>query len=153
MKKNITKLFICTFLFLNFYQFVFAEIEPDDFVNKIFAELDINKDGIINKKDIEKFFQREFILIDTNKDNTISKDEFFEFVCDKSCKSGNCECKDYENKEDLPYLKEYWSRMDSNKDGIISKDEKLKVDLDSFYSLDYNGDGKITRDEVEKQLY
>lgn len=151
--KNITKLFIFTFLFFSFCQFTFAEIEPDDFVNKIFAELDINKDGIINKKDIEKFSQREFILIDTNKDNVISKEEFFEFVCDKSCKSGNCECKDYKNKEDLAYLKEYWYRMDSNKDGSISKEEKLGVDLDSFYSLDYDGDGKITRDEVEKQLY
>ena len=43
--------------------------------------------------------------------------------------------------------------MDTNKDGSISKEEKLGVDLDSFYSLDDNSDGKITRDEVEKQLY
>lgn len=151
--KNIIKLSIFTFLFFNFCQFVFAEIEPNDFVNQVFAELDANKDGIINKKDIEKFSQREFVLIDINKDNAISKDEFFEFVCDKSCKTGNCECKDYKNKEDLPYLKEYWYRMDTNKDGSISKEEKLGVDLDSFYSLDDNSDGKITRDEVEKQLY
>lgn len=151
--KNITKLFIFAFLFFNFCQFVLAEIEPDDFVNQVFAELDVNKDGIINKKDIEKFSQREFVLIDTNKDNIISKEEFFEFVCNKSCKQGNCECKNYKNKEDLFYLKEYWYRIDSNKDDTISREEKLGVDLDSFYSLDYNNDGKITREEVEKQLY
>ena len=54
--KNITKLFLFTFLFFNFCQFVFAEIEPDDFVNKVFVELDINKDGIINKINVQTHY-------------------------------------------------------------------------------------------------
>lgn len=147
------KFFLCLLSFLCLAQPSIADEDPEAFVKKVFEELDMNKDGIINKKDIEKFSKKEFILMDTNSNLLISKNEFFEFVCTKSCNEGNCECKNYKNKEDLEYLKEYWNRIDANGDGNITPEEKLSADMDSFYSLDSNGDNKLDNSDIEKQLY
>jgi Ca2+-binding EF-hand superfamily protein len=134
-------------------QLSIADEDTGVFVEKVFKELDINRDNVIDKQDIEKFSEKEFKLIDTNKDSIITKNEFFDFVCTKSCNDGNCECRSYNNKEDLDYLKEYWDRIDTNNDGNISYQEKLNADLDSFYSLDSNNDGKLDKADIEKQLY
>ncbi len=149
MKKILFTLF---FIFSIFIQYSFAD-ENDDFVKQVFTELDMNRDGVIDKKDMQKFSKKEFNLMDKNKDGVVSKEEFFDFVCKKSCKQGNCECESHANKENLDYLKEYWDRIDKNGDGQITFQEKLNSDLDDFYSLDSNGDEKITKDEVEAQLY
>lgn len=149
MKKILFTLF---FVFSLFFQHSIAD-ENDDFVKQVFFELDINRDGIIDKNDIQKYSKKEFTLMDNDKDGIISKEEFFEFVCEKSCKQGNCECKSHANKENLDYLKEYWDRIDKNGDGQINFQEKLDGDLDNFYSLDANADGKITKEEIEAQLY
>lgn len=148
------KLLISLFIVLSLVQLSIAnEEDPKAFVEKVFDELDMNRDNIIDKKDIEKFSSKEFKLMDKNNNNLISKNEFFEFVCTKSCNEGNCECKNYKNKEDLDYLKEYWDRIDANNDGNITAQEKLNADMDSFYSLDSNNDGKLDSTDIEKQLY
>ena len=134
-------------------QFSFADEDPQAFVKKVFDELDMNRDGIIDKKDINKFSKNEFVLMDKNKNQLISKNEFFEFVCTKSCNEGNCECKDYKKKWDLEYLREYWERIDADNNGNITPEEKLNADMDSFYSLDSNGDNKLDQTDIEKQLY
>ncbi len=149
MKKILFTLF---FVFSASLQYSIAD-ENDDFVKQVFTELDVNRDGIIDKNDIQKFSKKEFKLMDKNKDGVISKEEFFEFVCEKSCKQGNCECKSHANKENLDYLKEYWERTDKNGDGQITFQEKLDGDLDNFYSLDSNSNEKITKEEIEAQLY
>jgi len=122
------------------------------FSENVFLELDVNHDGIIDKYDIEKYSDNEFELMDTNKDGTVSKDEFFKFVCEKSCKHGNCECKDSTKMDDLEYLNNYFEKVDSNKDGKIDRLEKLNDNLNGFSSLDLDFDGKITREEIETQL-
>ena len=150
MKKILISLFI---ILVSVQPLIANEEDPAGFVRKVFNELDMNKDNIIDKKDIEKFSSKEFKLMDANKNNLISKNEFFEFVCTKSCNEGNCECKSYKNKEDLDYLKEYWDRIDANADGNITSQEKLNADMDSFYSLDSNNDGRLDDADIEKQLY
>lgn len=143
-------------LILFFYMagvgFSYAD-DVKSFADQIFKELDVNGDGTIDKKDIEKFSKREFHAMDKNGDRVVSKDEFFTFVCDKSCKEGNCECKEYKDKENLDYLREYWKQIDKNSDGVITYEEKLEKDLESFYNLDIDGNGKITREEIETQFY
>lgn len=151
MKKFTFAFAIILTLMLTFQPLMADEIS--NFVDQVFEKLDINKDGIIDKKDIQKYSKSDFELMDTDKDGKISKNEFFEFVCNKSCNQGNCECKNYKNKEDLDYMADYWQRTDRNKDGYISFEEKFEADMDNFVSLDYNGDGKVTRDEVESQMY
>ena len=149
MKKILFTLF---FVFSTLIQYSFAD-ENDDFAKRVFTELDMNHDGIIDKNDMQKFSKKEFNLMDKNKDGTVSKEEFFNFVCEKSCKQGNCECQNYTNKESLDYLEEYWDRIDKNDDGQITFQEKLSNDLDDFYNLDADGNGKITKEEIEAQLY
>ena len=65
----------------------------------------------------------------------------------------------FKNWEDFGNNKPLYTRNDVLLSGVAKEWLKyitssvVNVDLDSFYSLDYNSDGKITRDEVEKQLY
>ena len=51
------------------------------------------------------------------------------------------------------YIKEFWDVMDKNRDGKITFEEKLDSDMENFFIMDLNGDGIISRDEVEAQLY
>ena len=139
-------------VFLLFGGPAFAE-EEKEFARRIMDELDVDKKGYANKKDIEVFSRKEFIAMDKNKNNLVSKEEFFEYVCDKSCKEGNCECKSYKNKQDLSYINEYWNRVDADGNGSINRQEKLANDMETFYNLDYDGNGKITKEEIEAQLY
>lgn len=146
------KILILFFIYTMGLGFSYAD-DARHFADQIFKELDVNKDGTIDKQDIEKFSRSEFNAMDKNKDKVVSKNEFFTFVCDKSCREGNCECKEYRDKENLDYLREYWKQIDKNSDGVITYEEKLEKDLESFYNLDINGDGKITREEIETQFY
>ncbi|MDD2840092.1 MAG: hypothetical protein PHY80_03105 [Rickettsiales bacterium] len=148
------KFLISLLIILVFMQLSIAnEEDPNVFVKKVFDELDMNRDGSIDKKDIEKFSTKEFKLMDIDNNILISKNEFFNFVCTKSCNEGNCECKSYKNKENLEYLKEYWDRIDADGNGNITTQEKFNADMDSFYSLDSNNDGKLDSADIEKQLY
>lgn len=149
MKKIFFALFL---IYLTLIQYSIAN-ENEAFVKQIFAELDINHDGIIDKNDVQKFSKKEFKLMDKNNNGIISKTEFFEFVCKKSCEHGNCECESHANKENLDYLSDYWNEIDKNKDNQITFQEKLETDLDNFYTLDTDANGKVTKDEVETQLY
>lgn len=130
----------------------FAESNAD-FSTRIFNELDMNKDKVIDKNDLQKFSKKEFDASDIDKNGLVSKNEFFEFVCKKSCDSGECECKNYKNKEELSYMKDFWDKTDSNKDGNITFAEKLEDDLNTFYSLDSNGDGKIVKEDLDAQFF
>ncbi len=145
--KKIFFISLCAFFILN--GFIVSD-ENDDFVNQFFKELDINKDGIIDKKDIQKYSKREFELMDTDKNGTVSQIEFFIFVCKKSCTESICNC---DPNSDFSYLQEYYDKVDSNMDGEITYQEKLDSDAEDFYNFDANHNGKITRDEVEAKLY
>lgn len=125
----------------------------NNYLEQYFLELDINKNGRIDKKDIEKFSKNEFNSMDMNKDNVLTKEEFFEYICKKNCTKKSCDCKNLLKIDDTEYIKEFWDVMDKNKDGKITFEEKLDSDMENFFIMDLNGDGIISRDEVEAQLY
>lgn len=134
------------------------DIENDDhnnnnYLEKYFLELDINKNGRIDKKDIEKFSKNEFNAMDVNKDNILTKEEFFEYICKKNCNKKYCNCGNIAKIDDTEYIKEFWDIMDKNKDNKITFEEKLETDMENFFIMDINGDGIISREEVEAQLY
>ncbi len=146
MKKIFFTLLIIFFIPTSF---TIAE-ENEGFVEQFFKELDMNKDGVITKQDIQKYSKKEFELMDTDKNGKVSQNEFFIFVCKKSCTQDNCDC---DINSDFSYITEYYYRVDSNNDGEITYQEKLDSDTEDFYNFDLNHDGKITKDEVEAQLY
>lgn len=125
----------------------------NNYLEQYFLELDINKNGRIDKKDIEKFSKNEFNSMDINKDNILTKEEFFEYICKKNCTKKPCDCKNLLKIDDTEYIKEFWDVMDKNKDGKITFEEKLDSDMENFFIMDLNGDSIISRDEVEAQLY
>ena len=127
--------------------------EAEDFATMMFNELDLNRDGKVDIKELRKFSLQEFKTIDKNNDGKISKTEFFEFICDKSCRFSNCECKNYKDKSKLDYMQEYWSKIDTNQDGYISFEEKYKVDLEDFQRMDVYNRGTLTKKDFESQLY
>lgn len=148
------KFFISLFLFFIISGFVLQD-DYSEFVDKFFSELDVNKDGTIDKKDIQKYSKREFKLIDINKDNIISRAEFYDFVCKKSCIDNvNCDCNNInDSNQNYSYLKEFFDRIDGNNNNEITPEEKIISDINDFYSFDLNNDGKITIDEIETKLY
>lgn len=125
----------------------------NEFINQFFAELDINNDSIIDKKDIKKFSKKEFNMMDKDEDKTVSKNEFFEFICNKNCQKEKCDCLNIDKINDAEYIIELWSKVDKNMNDIINYQEKLEYDLENFYIMDINNDDKITREEVEAELY
>ena len=125
----------------------------NNYLEQYFLELDINQNGRIDKKDIEKFSKKEFISMDINKDDILSRDEFFEYICKKNCTKKYCDCKNTLKIDDTEYIKEFWDTMDKNKDGKITFEEKLEADIENFFIMDINGDNIISREEVEAQLY
>lgn len=145
--KIITLYFI--FVFLNN---IYAE-DNHEFVIQFFNEVDINRDGVVDKSDIKKFSKKEFDIMDVNKDNIVSKDEFIQFICNKNCQQEKCNCTNINNIDDKDEILEFWYKLDKNEDDTITYQEKLEYDLENFYIMDINKDGKITIDEVEAQLY
>ena len=146
MKKII---FVSFFLFGLITNFALAE-ENDGFVAQFFKELDINKDGIIDKRELQRHSKKEFNLMDTDKNNIISKREFFVFICKKSCTEADCKC---EEATDFSEINEYFDIIDVNHDGEITYQEKLSSDTEEFHNFDANHDGKIKKEEVEAKLY
>ena len=147
------KIFLGVFVILLSLTSVSFAGEESEFAKKMMKELDIENKGYAIKKDMEVFSQKEFRAMDINSDGLVSADEFFEYVCEKSCQEGNCECKSYKNKKDIDYMKEYWNRVDKDASGTVTYQEKLESDMETFYGLDYDGDGKITKEEMEAQFY
>lgn len=145
--KIITLYFI--FVFLNN---IYAE-DNHEFVIQFFNEVDINRDGVVDKSDIKKFSKKEFDIMDVNKDNIVSKDEFIQFICNKNCQQAKCNCTNINNIDDKDEILEFWYKLDKNEDDTITYQEKLEYDLENFDIMDINKDGKITIDEVEAQLY
>ena len=157
MKKILLHAFLSVFYIINF-TYAESDIENDTHDNSIyleqyFLELDINKNGQIDKKDIERFSKNEFNEMDKNNDNILTKKEFFTYICKNNCIKDYCNCTNIKNIDDTEYIKEFWDKMDKDGNGKITFQEKLNFDIENFLIMDINGDGVISRSEAEAQLY
>ena len=102
-----------------------------------FENLDINNDGKISKKEIEK--QRDFMVqsMDLNGDKMVSTQELI---------------KQHAKRADF-FAKRMIKKLDSNDDGSLSFSE-LKISQQwklerMFYRLDKNNDGFISKEESQ----
>jgi len=103
----------------------------------IFENLDINNDGKISKKEIEK--QRDFMVqsMDLNGDKMVSTQELI---------------KRHAKRADF-FAKRMIKKLDSNGDGSLSfselkKSQQWKLER-MFYRLDKNNDGFISKEESQ----
>jgi|TARA_Y100000022_G_scaffold23316_1_gene17612 Ca2+-binding EF-hand superfamily protein len=102
-----------------------------------FENLDINNDGKISKKEIEK--QRDFMVqsMDLNGDKMVSTQELI---------------KRHAKRADF-FAKRMIKKLDSNGDGSLSfselkKSQQWKLER-MFYRLDKNNDGFISKEEAQ----
>ena len=102
-----------------------------------FEKLDINNDGKLSKKEIEK--QRDFMVqsIDLNGDKMVSAQELI---------------KRHAKRADF-FAKQMLKKLDSNGDGSLSftelkKSQQWKLER-MFYRLDKNNDGFISKEEAQ----
>ena len=102
-----------------------------------FENLDINDDGKLSKKEIEK--QRDFMVesMDLNGDKMVSTQELI---------------KRHAERADF-FAKQMIKKLDSNGDGSLSftelrKSQQWKLER-MFYRLDKNNDGFISKEEAQ----
>ena len=102
-----------------------------------FENLDINNDGKLSKKEIEK--QRDFMVqsIDLNGDKMVSTQELI---------------KRHAKRADF-FAKQMLKKLDSNGDGSLSftelkKSQQWKLER-MFYRVDKNNDGFISKEEAQ----
>jgi len=98
----------------------------------LFARLDANHDGKIDRAESRTAAARHFAEMDKNGDGSISKDE----------KVGPRANGKRPNKD------EHFARMDKNGDGKIARSE-TKMPSDHFERVDANKDGQLTKAELE----
>jgi hypothetical protein len=92
-----------------------------------FTKADKNNDNYITKDEFESHIKSKFSEYDTNKDGKIDMEEFGA-------------------KKSPEALKEF-TFMDRNGDGFVNADEFYKAALQKREDLDFNRDGKISREE------
>ena len=105
---------------------------------------------------LAQFQQRQVDRImrnDTNKDGKVSKDEFVQAmqarIAERQQQNGG---DDSGNAPDPQAIADrIFGRMDTNGDGFITKDELEKSAADRFARLDTQHKGYITRDEMRSQ--
>ena len=102
-----------------------------------FENLDVNNDGKLSKKEIEK--QRDFMVesIDLNGDKMVSAQELI---------------KRHAKRADF-FAKQILNKLDSNGDGSLSftelkSSQQWKLER-MFYRLDKNNDGFISKEEAQ----
>ena len=94
-------------------------------------KMDSNRNGIIEKKEMEAFAEKRFQKKDKNKDGVIAEEEMHSCNCLRKRK------------------KEKFQEIDTNKDGKISKEEMLSRFRKKFLEMDSDGNGSITKEEVK----
>jgi Ca2+-binding EF-hand superfamily protein len=102
----------------------------------LFARLDANHDGKIDRTESRTAATKHFAEMDENGDGKVTKDE--KAAAPRQGKG--------------PHEDKHFARMDENGDGKIEKAEALAHVDRMFADLDGNKDGAVTRDEAHAGL-
>ena len=111
-----------------------------------FGPVDTNGDNVVTKAEADAAAKMEFSMFDANKDKKISKDEFKNVLFKMNEKAlPNEEAK----KKAEPLVMERFGFLDTNKDGNVSEEEFLADSTKRHKMFDEDGDGKVTKAEVD----
>jgi Ca2+-binding EF-hand superfamily protein len=124
------------------------------FGEKIFAEMDANKDGVLTKKEFDVFHNKHFNEMDRNHDGKITPEEM-EAAHPKMHKD-HCDEKhrgDEEQRGDA-FISKRFEAADTNHDGALNQEESksMPMILQHFDEIDTNKDGKVTEDELKAMM-
>ena len=93
---------------------------------------DANKDGMIALEEAQAQAGKMFSQLDRTKDNVIDKADF-----------------DALEKETMDYrIKRFIHQYGGDKDGKVTREQFDKVAKERFAQMDFNNDGRVTRDEM-----
>lgn len=111
-----------------------------EMINMIFERADTNKDGAIDRAEMEAAKKARFAAMDADGDGSISLDEMKASAAARSADRAE----------------RRFQRMDANGDGALDEAELVSArgrrhNLDEMFNrLDADDDGKVTREEAEK---
>ena len=113
--------------------------------------LDLNKDGILQAKELRKKPQETFDSKDINKDGILSADEINAIQQDIQKKS-SIENNDNVAKKQAMKAKIQLKNADRNEDGIVSQQEYESYYGQRYQNFDQDGDGVVTEKEYRTDL-
>ncbi len=94
-------------------------------------KMDSDRNGVVEKKEMESFAEKHFQKKDKNKDGVIDEKEMHSCLCWRKEKKAKFE------------------EIDTNKDGKITKGEILSRFKKKFREMDSDGNGSITKEEIK----
>lgn len=116
-----------------------ADKEPGGRLVKAFEKLDANKDGAVDREELEQQRARAFQRFDTNKDGAIDRAEVDALVKKREARGGRGSDR----------VAKQFQAADKDRDGRVTKAEFLDKMPPWFARADANRDGKVTRQELD----
>lgn len=120
-----------------------AVASPD--VDRIFAEQDGNRDGVLTRAEARAGAVREFAKLDTNGDGVLVAAEVAVWVTASS--PGG---RGFPAELHASLLQATMQMWDGNGDARITRDELQQAHVTSLLMADHDGDGQVTRDELTR---
>lgn len=118
------------------------------FGEKIFAQMDANKDGAVSQKEFDAFQAQHFKEMDANHDGKVTKEEF------QAAHPAMLGHDGEEHHRGEAFVSKRFDAADTNHDGALSREEakNMPMILQHFDEIDVNKDGKVTEDELKKMM-
>lgn len=107
----------------------------------MWAAMDTDNDGYISKSEHAAYMDSMFTKADTNGDGKLSKDEMQAAMT-----------KVHGRPMSPDDMSKTWAAMDMDKDGYISRSEHAAYMGAMFDKVDTNGDGKISKEEMQASM-